>query len=1057
MLAVPFRIRGVILACASTLSCWGATFGTVVPIQGTVSDISLDERRGVVWAANFSAYRVEMVVIASQTLGKPLTVPMPPSAVAISPNHRFLVVGEYQKPDPAELSLNPFAKESGGYTIFDLDADVRYDVNLGSPVLSVAFGRDNNAVILTRTPVPADPNNPGPLSNLFLLQPFPFQTLTAITSIPVQSVDLPTPLVKFPTQIGQATAGVSGDRFTLAFLAAVDNDPPTTSRNSVLIRYDVATQTAFGSVFKQSPPAGPRSVSVDDSADNILTDWALLHYPVAAPLYLRAQFPRANGAFNIGSHAWDLKRNLIYAQIPTPEDKSVLHVVDTDNLTVRERIQMVEDLSGKSQMSTDNSVMYSASVSGVTILPIAQLPNTQQVGATQEDLLFAADACNRLVLKQTVNIVSLSSVETDFTLSLPTGTTGVTLSAKSGTTPAQVIVTIDPTVFQASKGTSSISLTIASTGSVNLPFPVRLLINTRDFNQRGQIVNIPGKLVDMLADPARNRVYLLRQDKNLVLVYDMTTMQQVFPSLRTGNTPIQMSMTLDQRYLMVGNDNSQIASVFDLDDLPALLEPLVFPFGHYPRSIGVARTGIFGFSRLPGNVGEEPPFCDPRNDGLALLDHVIDFAKRIVDTPCTLSAGPSRSIYRNGLPTADGVLAASPSNDHLLLSLSDGNVLEYADSAQTWVASRKDFAGLGGAYGVFNAGLLSLVGPNILDPALVPTGTPFPATDGASSGVAALIDGSALRTTTPAANGPGVIQRINLNNFVEYSATPMAEAPVTSASLLTPPVGQIGETILSFTRSLAISPDQTRIFALTISGLTILNSNFDAALAKPVISSLTNAADQSPLVALGGVVDINGSSLASGPVSAGAPPLPSSLGEVCAIVNNIALPLFSVSPAQLVAQLPNFAGPASLVVHTTGGISDPFAFTIQAQAPAIFQTGGVLQVIRDDNGQPVDFTNPIHPSSDLTMFVTGLGLTNPLPALGTAAPAGTLAVVTNPPAVSLGGVALTVTSATLVSGQIGVYQIKITVPAKVQPSQSTPLTVSAGNQSATYFVRVVSP
>src|SRR3954465_12818988 len=104
MLAVPFRIRGVILACASTLSCWGATFGTVVPIQGTVSDIALDERRGVVWAANFSAYRVEMVVIATQTLGKPLIVPMPPSAVAISPNHRFLVVGEYQKPDPAELS-----------------------------------------------------------------------------------------------------------------------------------------------------------------------------------------------------------------------------------------------------------------------------------------------------------------------------------------------------------------------------------------------------------------------------------------------------------------------------------------------------------------------------------------------------------------------------------------------------------------------------------------------------------------------------------------------------------------------------------------------------------------------------------------------------------------------------------------------------------------------------------------------------------------------------------------------------------------------------------------
>src|SRR6266478_7963708 len=100
MLAVGFRIRVVIFAWASIAACWAATFGSVVPIHGTVSDIALDERRNVVWAANFSAYRVEQVDIATRTLFTPLTVPMPPSAVALSPNRRFLVVGEYQKPDP---------------------------------------------------------------------------------------------------------------------------------------------------------------------------------------------------------------------------------------------------------------------------------------------------------------------------------------------------------------------------------------------------------------------------------------------------------------------------------------------------------------------------------------------------------------------------------------------------------------------------------------------------------------------------------------------------------------------------------------------------------------------------------------------------------------------------------------------------------------------------------------------------------------------------------------------------------------------------------------------
>jgi uncharacterized protein (TIGR03437 family) len=1048
MLAVRSRILWLTLAGASIASSWGANFGTVVPINGTVSDIALDERRNVVWAANFSAFRVEQVSIASRSLLTPMIVPMPPSAVAVSPNRRFLLVGEYQKPDPSELSSNPFAPGTGGYTLFDLDANLRYDVNLNAPVLSVAFGADNNAIILTRIPVPADPKSPGPLTNLFQLQPFPVPTLIPITSIPVQSVDLPVPLAKFPTQIGQATSGVSGDGNTIVILAAATNDPSASSNLSLLIHYNVLTQSAFAEEFQQKPPAGPRSVAVDQSAVNILTDWGLQQYPPGGQSYLLAEFPRPNGAFNIGSHAWDITRNLIYAQVPTPDDTAVLHIMATDNLTVYERLQMSEDLSGKSQMSSDGQIMVAASVSGVTILPIGQLPNIAQVGASQEAYLFAADACNRLTLSQTITILSLSSVQTDFTLSLPTGTAGVTLSSTSGTTPAQIVVTIDPTVFQNAKGTTTIPLTITSNGAVNLPPAVNLLVNTRDFNQRGQILNIPGKLVDILGDPGRGRFYVIRQDGNLVAAFDMTTLK-LLGLMRTGNTPTQMAMTADQKYLLVGNDNSQIANVFDLD---TFLQgaPIVFPGGHYPRSIGVANTGIFALSRL----ASQPPACTPTITGAATLDH-IDFTNRVADTPCTLSAGATRSIYKNGFASIDGILTATPASDYLLLAMSDGNVLEYADSAQTWVASRADLHSLGGAYQAFS-GNLFLAGPNLLNNALVPLGPPFAASDGTSSG-AATLSGVGLRTTAPSANTPGVIQRFDLTRHNEFNATLMAEAPQTAQSLLTPVVGQIGESILSFTRTLAVSPDQTRIFALTTSGITVLNSNFDAVLAKPLITGITNSADGSTLVATGGVVNINGFSLATGNVSAGSPPLPTSLGEVCALVNNIALPLFSVAPSSLVAQLPDIAGPATLVVHNASGISDPFSFTILPQAPAIFQAGGLVQVFRMDNNQPVNFTNPVHPNSELIIYLAGLGLTNPLPALGTAAPSNPLAVVSATPAVTLGGASLSIVTAALVPGQIGVYAIIVKAPATLQNSPNTPLTITAGGISATYNVRVVSP
>jgi len=1047
MLAVRFRIPWGIFGLISALSCWGASFGTVVPINGTVSDIALDERRNVVWAANFSAYRIEQVYIPNQTLLAPLSVPMPPSAVALSPDHRFLVVGEYQKPDPELLSTNPFAPGTGGYTLFDLDAGLRYDVNLNSPVLAVAFGSDGNALILTRTPA-VDPENPGPLTNLFVLQPFPYHTLTPIVSIPVQSVDLPVPLVRFPTQIGQATAGVSGDKNTIMMLAGALVDAAATSSTSILIRYDVPTQTATAEEFTQKPPPGPRSVSVDQTGSNVLVDWGLQHYLTDGGSYLLAEFPQANGAFEKGTHAWDLTRRQIYAQIPAPGDASVLHVMATDNLTVSKRLQLPEDLSGKSQMSSDGQAMYSASVSGVVILPIGQLPNLPQLGFSQDDTLFAADACNQLVLQQTLNIISLSSVNTDFSLSLPAGTTGVTLSATSGTTPAQVVVTIDPSAFQGARGTTSIPLTLTSNGAVNLPAPMRLLINTRDFNQHGQIVNIPGKLVDILTDQARSRLYILRQDQNVVLVYDAATLQRI-AFLRTGNTPTQMAFSADQKYLLIGNDNSQIANVFDLDILQDA-GPIVFPAGHYPRSFGVARSGIFALSRIVG----DPPECAPTISGVATLD-TVDLANRVAVTPCTLSAGESRSIYQNGFSTVDGVLTSTAGKDYLLLALVNGTVIEYDDSVQSWIASRKDLSGLGGAYAAFSRNVF-LAGSNLFDAGLVPIGQPFPASDGASSGVG-FLGGAGLRTTAPGASSPGVIQRINLSNHTEYNATLMAEAPMTASSLTTPPVGQIGESISPFTRTLAISPDQTKIFVLTTSGLTVLPSTFDAVLAKPVVSSVLNAADRSTLVALGGLVDINGTSLATGSFTAGAPPLPESLGDVCALVNNIPLPLFSVSPGLLKAQLPYIAGAASLVVHNSGGVSAPFSFSIQGQAPAIYQTNGVLQVIRDDDNEPVGFTNPIHPNTALTIYVTGLGLTSPLPPLGTAAPPSPPAVVVTPPTVTLGGVSLAVTSSTLAPGQIGVYTIHVTAPAKVQVAESAPLTVTAGGNSATYNVRVVSP
>ncbi len=1064
---MPFSKRQIILfflAILSAIFCTGAPFGTVVPIRGTVSDIALDELRGHVYAANFSASQVEVMNTSTLSLQAPMPVPLPPSCVAMSPDNRFLVVGEYAN------------TTKGGFTVFDLSAGTRQDVTMDGSALTVAFGAGSQAFMVTTT-------------GAFLINPFTAQT-TPVAPVSLTSLNLPVPLATFPPQIIQASAGVSGDGTTIAVLATAapagsgpvppagcttvttssgytetcttitgstyttttttcitnTNGAPICGTPTVfnggfvsaylLLRYSVATGAMTVEAFTTSPPLGPVAVAVDQNATNILTGWVLFHHLDQS--YNWAQFANVVGTPNIGTNAWDEYRNVIYAQQAVAGDGPVLHIVATDNLTVLERIQLPENLAGHSLITANFQTMYSVSISGVTVLPIGKLSSLPQITTKEEDLVFQGDACNRAVITQTLDITGTG----DFTLSLPSGTSGVRLLTTSGVAPASVQIQVDPVVFQSANGTTVIPLTITTAAGVNLPFPVRLLINTRDYNQRGTVVNVPGKLVDMMADPVRNRVYIVRQDKNLVLVYDSTTLLPI-ASLRTGNTPMKMSISTDQRYLIVGNDNSQIASVFDLEALQAV-NPILFPFGHYPRTIGVSLTDIFATARVVSG----PPVVDR-----------IDFANGVANPPASLG------IYTNTLTSPDGALAEAPGNVSLMLVLPDGNVLLYDTSVATWVDSRKDLGAIGGAYGAFSNNLF-LADINLLNIALVPIGQ-FSAATGSSSGMGVSAAGTAvsgLRTTAQTASGPGLIERVDLNSLMTYHGTALTEAPLVTADLTSATVGVIGQSILPFIRTLAIPPDQSSILLLTISGITKLTPSFDAITPIPTITSVTNSADGSTAVAPGGLVQIAGTGLAPFFASASGLPLPTSLADTCVTVNTVALPLFSVSPGNIMAELPFVpAGPSTIIVRDPGGISSAYGFTILPEAPAIFRTGaagsqtGLATVVRDDNQELVDFTNPIHPNESITIYLTGMGTTTPLPALGAGAPASPLDFVDATPAVSLGTVNLGVTFAGLVPGEVGVYQINAQVPGVVQAGTSIPLTITQGGSSTTLAVRVVTP
>src|SRR6476659_7817872 len=84
-----------VLAITLSAAAWCSSFfGTVVPIGGHASDIALDEGRGVLYIANYSANRVEVMNTSDRSIGTSINVPFPGS-LALSRDGKYLVVGTY--------------------------------------------------------------------------------------------------------------------------------------------------------------------------------------------------------------------------------------------------------------------------------------------------------------------------------------------------------------------------------------------------------------------------------------------------------------------------------------------------------------------------------------------------------------------------------------------------------------------------------------------------------------------------------------------------------------------------------------------------------------------------------------------------------------------------------------------------------------------------------------------------------------------------------------------------------------------------------------------------
>ncbi len=422
-----------------TTTCYGQHFGRVVALGGHTSDLALDEARGVAYAANFTANRIDVVSLATAKVTKSMNVASQPSAVSLSPDGRHLVVAHfanYVAPDTPRNAL----------TVIDLTTSGRQTFALADPPLGVAFGGDGRAG--------------GHDRQFILFEPFTGTMLVLDTIAGVTAKTLPQPPASYPTEIVAASVASSADMRKIAGVT-----------DTILFSYDVATRDVRSYSYVAEPPLGPRTISVSRTGDHWLAGWAIFDDRGAL-----AQFADPSGLLNIGSHAIDSERNTIYAQVAQKtedggtDSSSVapeLKVADADNLRTRERLRLKENLSGKAVLTADGATMYALSESGLTILPVGSMQDQPRVKASQEDLVFRSSGCSNGVVTQTIELVDPGGRSTPF--KLKASSSGIKLSQTSGTTPASIQVSVDPAAFQNVRGTTVAQITVTSTTAVKEP------------------------------------------------------------------------------------------------------------------------------------------------------------------------------------------------------------------------------------------------------------------------------------------------------------------------------------------------------------------------------------------------------------------------------------------------------------------------------------------------------------------------------------------------------------------------------------------------------------
>ena len=609
---------------------------------------------------------------------------------------------------------------------------------------------------------------------------------------------------------------------------------------------------------------------------------------------------------------------------------------------------------------------------------------------------------------------------------------------------------------------------VQSSEAIDIPPRIRVYQNNRNAEATGDILPVPvgvtatEGLVDMVSDPARRLLYIANSGLNRVEVFDTQTKQFRAP-IKVGQLPRSLAMSPDGGTLYVANTGGESIGIIDLNQ-QQVVGKMGFPPIPFNASFAITTPRMVVATR----AGLVVVMSDNTNN--SLWESIgNDLAPRGVSPVIgTTTAGAPANI------TAPYSLAATPEGAYAILMDGSGNAYLYDAAADQFVSRQQIFTNpIQGYYGPIGAGpngQYYLVNGTVLNAALTPVAGPSVTVTArpVSAAVAINVNSFArfvqpVRTSaTAAVTSTPFVEMVNATTGAITSSAPVLEGPLSVQS---------GNTRVNISgRTMAVDSTGSSAYLLTTSGLSIVplaglpaqggpgqGGGGGTALGNvPRVNQngVVNIANYQPTLTPGSVVSILGTNLATDATYTSTT-LPNILGGACVTLNNLPVPLLLTSAGQINFQIPPTlaAGKYPLVIRSidkkTASASQQITVSKYAPAVMIDPETGLASIYHKKDGKLVTKDNPAKRDEDLVIYASGVGpTTGGKVVAGMPSPSDTLAV-TGKVSVFFGDktysqAPMIVNWSGLTPGQIGTYQIDITVPGNHLRGDQLPVTISVG-------------